>query len=341
MLLILRSGFKALEYNVLFDFETVVDCEGIESVDGDSNELTVTGEVDEETLRELVGQMVSKKAQSNTPPPSKIRNNSYVEGVRNAEKATVEKLPKNPNQTNLNESPVRTAVMMVDLHCQGCIDKICKVIKKTRGYHGMSIDRQKNAVTVKGTMDMTALAKRLSKKLNKRPVSIAPPDDHGGLQADADSPSPAKDMIGAASKPGKGVEPQKDLDGNKSNKPPVTTTVLKVDVPCYCDGHSDGIRGVVANTKGFHSCEVSIDDMGKIVVRVTGSVDVNDLKEKLEKKLKKPVEITQPPPIFNDIDDGGDMGKSVGDGGETYTQDAPTWHLDPHMYGYYRAYHFP
>jgi len=80
-----------------------VDCEGIESVDGDSNELTVTGEVDKETLRELVVQMVSKKARSNTSPPSKIRNNSDVEGVRNAEKATVEKLLKNPNQTNSNE----------------------------------------------------------------------------------------------------------------------------------------------------------------------------------------------------------------------------------------------
>lgn len=80
-----------------------MDCEGIESVDGDSNKLTVTGEVDEETLRELVGQMFSKKAQSNTPPPSKIRNNSDVEGVGKAEKATVEKLSKNLNHTNSNE----------------------------------------------------------------------------------------------------------------------------------------------------------------------------------------------------------------------------------------------
>lgn len=81
--------------------------------------------------------------------------------------------------------------------------------------------------------------------------------------------------------------------------------------------------------------------MGKTVVKVTGSVDVNDLREKLEKKLKKPVEITQPPSIFSDIDDGGDMGESTGDGGETYTQDEPTWHLDPHMYGYDWAYYFP
>ena len=47
----------------------------------------MTGKVDEETLREPVGQMLSKKAR----------------GVGKAEKATVEKLLKNPNQTNSNE----------------------------------------------------------------------------------------------------------------------------------------------------------------------------------------------------------------------------------------------
>lgn len=109
---------------------------------------------------------------------------------------------------------------------------IANRVTSLAGYRGMSIDRQKNAVTVKGTMDMRALANRLSKKLNKRPVSIAPPDDHGGLQADADSPSPEKDMVGAAPKPGKGAEPQKDLDGNKSNKV-ITVLLTSIDLESF------------------------------------------------------------------------------------------------------------
>ena len=43
----------------------------------------------------------------------------------------------------------------------------------------MSIDVQKNLVTVKGTMDMKALAETLEEKF-KRPVEIVPPKKDGG-----------------------------------------------------------------------------------------------------------------------------------------------------------------
>ncbi|XP_052179174.1 heavy metal-associated isoprenylated plant protein 9-like [Diospyros lotus] len=223
--------------------------------------------------------MLSREEQSNTPPPSEIRNNSDVEGDGKAEKATVEKLLANPNHTNSNESLVRTAEMTVvqRCNCEGCIKETCKIIKNAKGCHDMSIDKQKNKVTVKGTMDMLkALANRVSKKLKNRTVLIVPLDD----------------------------------DGNKSNKPPVTTAELKMAVPCVCDGHLLQIRKIVENTKGFHSCKVSSDEMGKAVVSVTGTMDViNAVKEKLEKKLKTSVEITTSPPILGDLDHGGSENK--------------------------------
>ncbi|KAL7202041.1 hypothetical protein ACSBR1_033674 [Camellia fascicularis] len=128
--------------------------EGVESVKGDcvSNKLTVIGKVDPVKLREMVEQ---KK------------------GEGKPEKKADEKKTKD------KEPPVTTAVMKMDLHCQGCIKKIQKTITKTKGYHEMSIDNQKNLITVKGTMDMKALADALKQRL-KKPVEIVPPKKEGG-----------------------------------------------------------------------------------------------------------------------------------------------------------------
>ncbi|XP_052211123.1 uncharacterized protein LOC127813960 [Diospyros lotus] len=351
---------------------------------GSKNYNETIPEEDGETLPEPVGQMLSKKEQSNIPPPSKIITSSDVEGVGKAEKATVEKLPKNPNHTNSNESLVRTAEMTVVLrcNCEGCIKEICKIIEKAEACHDMSIDKQKNKVTVKGTMDMLkALANSLSnsKKLKNRTVLIAPLDDDGGLQADAESPSPETDMVGAASKTGKGTEPQKyldgnksnkdmvahggdgatkaagkELDGNKSNRPPVTTVEMKMAVPCSgCGGHLRQIRKSVQKKKGFHSGKVSSDEMGKAVVSGTGTMDViNALKEELGKKFNTSVEVSPSPPVLGDLDHGGSENKrgrkqrkSAADGGggqakENLMHYDPTEYPNPSIYSYDGDYSF-
>uniref|UniRef100_A0A803PSR3 HMA domain-containing protein n=1 Tax=Cannabis sativa TaxID=3483 RepID=A0A803PSR3_CANSA len=69
---------------------------------------------------------------------------------------------------------VTTAVLKLRLHCQGCISKIHKTVTRTKGFNDMSIDKQKELVTVIGSMDMKALAESLQDKL-KRPVEIVPP----------------------------------------------------------------------------------------------------------------------------------------------------------------------
>lgn len=67
----------------------------------------------------------------------------------------------------------------MNLHCEGCIQKIYKLVSKTKGYHEMKIDKQKELVTVTGTMEMKALADNLKKHL-KRDVEIVPPKKDGG-----------------------------------------------------------------------------------------------------------------------------------------------------------------
>ncbi|XP_022857920.1 putative late blight resistance protein homolog R1A-3 [Olea europaea var. sylvestris] len=96
-------------------------------------------------------------------------------------KLDMSKQGASPTIQNVESSqpPVTTAVMEVHLHCDGCIQKIRKIVAKTAGYGEMKIDRQKDLVTVTGAMDMKALAETLKKHL-KTEVEILPPKKEGG-----------------------------------------------------------------------------------------------------------------------------------------------------------------
>ncbi|XP_057483513.1 heavy metal-associated isoprenylated plant protein 3-like [Actinidia eriantha] len=158
------------------------DSQGVESVKGlgDSNKLTVVGKVDPVKLREMLEKKAKKKVELVSPLPKKDKDNDKEKDISGGGDKKAEGKPeKKPDEKNSKEPPVTTAVMKVTLHCQGCIDRIRKAVTKTTGYHDMSVDVQKNLVTVKGTMDMKALAETLKEKF-KRPVEIVPPKKDGG-----------------------------------------------------------------------------------------------------------------------------------------------------------------
>ncbi|GLT51437.1 hypothetical protein SLA2020_248470 [Shorea laevis] len=63
------------------------------------------------------------------------------------------------------ETPATTAVLKLQLHCEDCIEKIQKTVAKTKGVQDMSMDEQKDLLTVKGTMDMKASTEVLKERL--------------------------------------------------------------------------------------------------------------------------------------------------------------------------------
>ncbi|KAH7846211.1 hypothetical protein Vadar_011251 [Vaccinium darrowii] len=128
----------------------------IQSMDGvlwvernneDPNQLTVIGTVDPEKLREKLEKKIKKKVELVSPQPKKDR-----------------------------EIPVTTSVMKVNLDSEQCLPEIWKAVWDTNGFREMTIVREKNQLTVKGAIDMEALAESLRAKL-KRPVVIAPPEN--------------------------------------------------------------------------------------------------------------------------------------------------------------------
>lgn len=157
--------------------KTVRSFEGVESVkrvDTDLNKLTVIGSVDPSKLRDNIEKRTKKKVEIISPKKDKDNKN---EGDGNDKKNSGDKQAKNEKKSK--DPPVTTAVLKVPLHCDGCIQKIQKLVYNTKGYMEMTIDRQKEVVTVKGAMEMKEVAALLTKKL-KRNVEIVPPKKEKG-----------------------------------------------------------------------------------------------------------------------------------------------------------------
>ncbi|KAE9620576.1 putative heavy metal-associated domain, HMA [Lupinus albus] len=93
---------------------------------------------------------------------------------KNQKEKEKEKEKEKDNKPTEKEPPVTTVVLKVSLHCQGCIDRITKIVYKTKGVHNMSIEKEKDTISVKGIMDVKALVEDLINKL-KRKVEVVPP----------------------------------------------------------------------------------------------------------------------------------------------------------------------
>ncbi|XP_061356942.1 heavy metal-associated isoprenylated plant protein 3-like isoform X2 [Gastrolobium bilobum] len=133
--------------------------EGVESLnaESDTGKITITGKVDPTKLRDKLAHKMKKKVDLISPLPNKNKENNS----------------QNNNKKH-KETPVTTVVLKVALHCQGCIERIRKTVLKTRGVHDMAIDKEKETVTVKGTMDVKALVGNLMERL-RRKVEVVPP----------------------------------------------------------------------------------------------------------------------------------------------------------------------
>uniref|UniRef100_A0A7N0VKD0 HMA domain-containing protein n=1 Tax=Kalanchoe fedtschenkoi TaxID=63787 RepID=A0A7N0VKD0_KALFE len=158
--------------------------EGIKT-DCDSNKLTVTGKVDPAKLRDSLADKTNKKVELLTPPPPKKDDASKKPDEKTPEKPKAAATPDKPKDTDKpKEAPAKddkkpkepavvTVVFKTRLHCEGCIHKIHKMVKKYKDVQDVSIDGAKDLVTVKGTMDVKALLPYLKEKL-RRDVEVVP-----------------------------------------------------------------------------------------------------------------------------------------------------------------------
>ncbi|XP_047957904.1 heavy metal-associated isoprenylated plant protein 3-like [Salvia hispanica] len=161
--------------------------EGVETADIGNGQITVVGKMDPAKLRERVEKKTLKKVEVVMPTKKgddKDKDKAKAKNVEKKKEDNAEKKKDPPQEKNTanksdekkskdKEPSVTTAQLKVHLHCEGCIQKIQKIIVKTKGYKDMKIDKQKEIVTVTGVVDMKALAEALKKNL-KRDVQLVP-----------------------------------------------------------------------------------------------------------------------------------------------------------------------
>lgn len=158
--------------------------EGVEKVKADcgANKLTVIGNVDPSWLRERVEIKTKKKVELISPQPKKDgggggdkKSDEKPAEKKTEEKKAEEKKPKEPD--------VSTVAMKIKLHCDGCANKVKRIIlKHIDGVNAVTMDVGKDLVTVIGTMEPKEVLTYLQDKL-KRSVEILPPpkkDDGAG-----------------------------------------------------------------------------------------------------------------------------------------------------------------
>ncbi|KAK8697939.1 hypothetical protein V6N13_114071 [Hibiscus sabdariffa] len=155
------------------------DFEGVESVKTEmtSKQVTVTGAVDPTSLKKKLVKKTKKNVYLLSPQPKKDDNKEEKKPDKEKNQNSDNKSEEKPK-----EPPVTTADLKVQLKCQcdGCIDRIRKIVSETKGVHELKVDRQKELVTVKGTMDVKALAGALKDKLKKNVEIVAPKKEKDG-----------------------------------------------------------------------------------------------------------------------------------------------------------------
>ncbi|XP_061345764.1 heavy metal-associated isoprenylated plant protein 3-like [Gastrolobium bilobum] len=161
---------------------TVRHFDGVEDVKADmpGNKLTVIGKVDPAKLRDKLAEKIKKKVEIVSPQPKKESKAEEKKsgGDKPPEKKAEEKKTddKNPEAKKPKDS---TVVLKIRLHCEGCVQKIRKIILKAKGVESVKIEEEKDLVTVKGTMEEKEMVPYLKEKL-KRNVEVVPPKKDGG-----------------------------------------------------------------------------------------------------------------------------------------------------------------
>ncbi|MBS2599969.1 heavy-metal-associated domain-containing protein, partial [Salmonella enterica subsp. enterica serovar Typhimurium] len=98
---------------------------------------------------------------SNNKNKDENKKSSEKKPDADSKKPDADKKKPDADNKKAKEAPVTSAVIKVAFHCLGCIGKIQKIVTKTKGVQEMTLDKQKETVTVKGTMNVKALTEAL------------------------------------------------------------------------------------------------------------------------------------------------------------------------------------
>ncbi|KAG6607260.1 Heavy metal-associated isoprenylated plant protein 3, partial [Cucurbita argyrosperma subsp. sororia] len=132
-----------------------------------------------------------------------------------------------------------TVVLKVDMHCEGCANKIIKCVKGFEGVQSVKAEFEGNKLTVIGKkIDASKLREKLSNKTKKK--------------VDLISPQPKKERTRNRKKTTAAT-----TTATRPSPPPVTTAVLKVTL--HCQGCIEKIQRATSKFKGRRLTNSSVN----------------------------------------------------------------------------------
>ncbi|KAJ4704956.1 Heavy metal-associated isoprenylated plant protein [Melia azedarach] len=257
---------------------------GVESVKGDGNsaKLEVMGKVDPFKIQEMVKHETKKEVELFLP-------SSEMEGDRGEKKGTKGKfirrvMPMPENDVANEKTGENIFNLKIKLCCESCNKHLQKALK-TKGLEMVTIEEEKDLVTVRGTVGMTELRSYIKNKLKKDIEVLNLAEVMASTKIDNAAVNDKGRDAGAIDKKyeGKNGGNKEAEDGGAMMK---STVVLKLRL--HCDGCIQKIRKVIMKCRGVKSVSVNAD---KDLVTVKGTMDVQELTSYLEEKIKSNVKV--------------------------------------------------
>ncbi|KAG2327411.1 hypothetical protein Bca52824_010139 [Brassica carinata] len=130
--------------------------EGVETVRADpvANKLTLIGFMDPVKTAEKLQKETKKKVELLSPKPKNETKDAKAD-------------------VKTTMIAVSTVTLKLSCSCDGCIKRIHKTISKTKGVYQVKIDREKDVVSVTGTMEVKTVTETLKRKL-KKTIQVVP-----------------------------------------------------------------------------------------------------------------------------------------------------------------------
>nr|VDD47502.1 unnamed protein product [Brassica oleracea] len=140
--------------------------------------------------------------------PVKILRRVQKKFSKNAElispKPNLNQDQKKEQQQKKESTPqIKTAILKMNIHCEGCVNEIKRGIEKIKGIQTAEPDRSKSMVVVRGVMDPPKLVEEIKKKLKRHAKLVSQNTEKGKGNNDKES-----------NNNNKGNKKNEDSDGN-------------------------------------------------------------------------------------------------------------------------------
>lgn len=102
--------------------------------------------------------------------PSKVLERLQKKFSKNVELISPKPKPENKQKKEpekKEQAKVKTVVLKMYIHCEGCASDVKKKIEKMEGVESVELDKEKSHVTVKGTVESPKLVEYVKKKFGK------------------------------------------------------------------------------------------------------------------------------------------------------------------------------